>query len=156
MQPSRVSGSSIVVQTLQTATRATSLPTSSRKHCWLWALGWQPCRTPTDTASMSDVGGIWRMMEETGERASDPKSLPPGGRLRYVGTTAILHLHPKALVWKCTSSDCQDPCSPPGQGGKTHCLESLVTSLGTWAVRNGRQARCVLSIFYERCWEQSL
>ncbi|XP_024253191.1 uncharacterized protein LOC112230970 isoform X3 [Oncorhynchus tshawytscha] len=51
MQPSRVSGSSIVVQTLQTATRATSLPTSSRKHCWLWALGWQPCRTPTDTLS---------------------------------------------------------------------------------------------------------
>ncbi|KAJ7988593.1 hypothetical protein DPEC_G00325160 [Dallia pectoralis] len=35
-------------------------------------------------------------------------------------------------------------------------LEPLVTSLGPWAVRNGRQARCVLSIFYERRWEQSL
>ncbi|XP_010876149.1 ubiquinone biosynthesis protein COQ4 homolog, mitochondrial isoform X2 [Esox lucius] len=35
-------------------------------------------------------------------------------------------------------------------------LGPLVTSLGPWAVRNGRQARCVLSIFYERRWEQSL
>ncbi|XP_061703633.1 ubiquinone biosynthesis protein COQ4 homolog, mitochondrial [Syngnathoides biaculeatus] len=35
-------------------------------------------------------------------------------------------------------------------------LQSLVTSLGPWALRNGRQARCVLSVFYERRWEQSL
>ncbi|XP_067339256.1 ubiquinone biosynthesis protein COQ4 homolog, mitochondrial isoform X2 [Channa argus] len=35
-------------------------------------------------------------------------------------------------------------------------LRSLFTSLGPWALRNGRQARCVLSIFYERRWEQSL
>ncbi|KAM3874259.1 ubiquinone biosynthesis protein COQ4 homolog, mitochondrial [Diretmus argenteus] len=35
-------------------------------------------------------------------------------------------------------------------------LRSLLTSLGPWAVQNGRQARCVLSIFYERRWEQSL
>ncbi|XP_044188814.1 ubiquinone biosynthesis protein COQ4 homolog, mitochondrial isoform X1 [Thunnus albacares] len=35
-------------------------------------------------------------------------------------------------------------------------LQSLFTSLGPWAVQNGRQARCVLSIFYERRWEQSL
>ncbi|XP_061656204.1 ubiquinone biosynthesis protein COQ4 homolog, mitochondrial isoform X1 [Phyllopteryx taeniolatus] len=35
-------------------------------------------------------------------------------------------------------------------------LQSLVTSLGPWAVRNGRQARCVFSVFYERRWEQSL
>ncbi|KAM9517983.1 ubiquinone biosynthesis protein COQ4 homolog, mitochondrial isoform 1-T1 [Salvelinus alpinus] len=38
----------------------------------------------------------------------------------------------------------------------TSRLEPLVTSLGPWAVRNGRQARCVFSIFYERRWEQSL
>ncbi|KAK6305267.1 ubiquinone biosynthesis protein COQ4 homolog, mitochondrial isoform X2 [Coregonus clupeaformis] len=38
----------------------------------------------------------------------------------------------------------------------TSRLEPLVTSLGPWAVRNGRQARCVLSIFYEQRWEQSL
>ncbi|XP_051907770.1 ubiquinone biosynthesis protein COQ4 homolog, mitochondrial isoform X1 [Hippocampus zosterae] len=35
-------------------------------------------------------------------------------------------------------------------------LQSLVTSLGPWAVRNGLQARCVLCVFYERRWEQSL
>ncbi|XP_040914573.1 ubiquinone biosynthesis protein COQ4 homolog, mitochondrial isoform X2 [Toxotes jaculatrix] len=35
-------------------------------------------------------------------------------------------------------------------------LQSLLTSLGPWALQNGRQARCVLSIFYERRWEQSL
>ncbi|KAK2819199.1 hypothetical protein Q5P01_024760 [Channa striata] len=35
-------------------------------------------------------------------------------------------------------------------------LRSLFTSLGPWALRNGQQARCVLSIFYERRWEQSL
>lgn len=35
-------------------------------------------------------------------------------------------------------------------------LQSLVTTLGPWALRNGRQSRCVLSIFYERRWGQSL
>lgn len=35
-------------------------------------------------------------------------------------------------------------------------LQTLVTSLGPWAVQNGRRARCVLSVFYERRWEQSL
>ncbi|XP_075899848.1 ubiquinone biosynthesis protein COQ4 homolog, mitochondrial isoform X2 [Nelusetta ayraudi] len=35
-------------------------------------------------------------------------------------------------------------------------LQSLFTSLGPWALRNGRQSRCVLSIFYERRWAQSL
>ncbi|PWA26721.1 hypothetical protein CCH79_00000941, partial [Gambusia affinis] len=35
-------------------------------------------------------------------------------------------------------------------------LQSLFTSLGPWALQNGRRARCVLSIFYERRWEQSL
>ncbi|XP_029371903.1 ubiquinone biosynthesis protein COQ4 homolog, mitochondrial isoform X2 [Echeneis naucrates] len=35
-------------------------------------------------------------------------------------------------------------------------LQTLFTSLGPWAVRNGQRARCVLSIFYERRWEQSL
>ncbi|XP_059213727.1 ubiquinone biosynthesis protein COQ4 homolog, mitochondrial isoform X1 [Centropristis striata] len=35
-------------------------------------------------------------------------------------------------------------------------LQSLFTSLGPWALQNGRQARCVLSIFYERRWAQSI
>ncbi|XP_026210920.1 ubiquinone biosynthesis protein COQ4 homolog, mitochondrial isoform X2 [Anabas testudineus] len=35
-------------------------------------------------------------------------------------------------------------------------LQKLFTSLGPWALRNGRQAHCVLSIFYERRWDQSL
>ncbi|XP_047425394.1 ubiquinone biosynthesis protein COQ4 homolog, mitochondrial [Mugil cephalus] len=35
-------------------------------------------------------------------------------------------------------------------------LQSLFTSLGPWALQNGRRARCVLSIFYERRWEQDL
>ncbi|XP_038158358.1 ubiquinone biosynthesis protein COQ4 homolog, mitochondrial isoform X2 [Cyprinodon tularosa] len=35
-------------------------------------------------------------------------------------------------------------------------LQSLFTSLGPWALQNGRRARCVLSIFYERRWEQRL
>lgn len=38
----------------------------------------------------------------------------------------------------------------------TRRLQPLVTSLGPWALRNGRQARCVLSVFYERRWEQNL
>ncbi|XP_034048622.1 ubiquinone biosynthesis protein COQ4 homolog, mitochondrial isoform X1 [Thalassophryne amazonica] len=35
-------------------------------------------------------------------------------------------------------------------------LQSLFTSLGPWALQNGRQARCVLSIFYEKRWEQNM
>ncbi|XP_023149217.2 ubiquinone biosynthesis protein COQ4 homolog, mitochondrial isoform X2 [Amphiprion ocellaris] len=35
-------------------------------------------------------------------------------------------------------------------------LQTLVTSLGPWALRNGLRARFVLNIFYERRWEQSL
>ncbi|XP_036972445.1 ubiquinone biosynthesis protein COQ4 homolog, mitochondrial [Acanthopagrus latus] len=35
-------------------------------------------------------------------------------------------------------------------------LQSLFTSLGPWALQNGRRSRCILSIFYERRWEQSL
>ncbi|CAJ1070315.1 ubiquinone biosynthesis protein COQ4 homolog%2C mitochondrial isoform X2 [Xyrichtys novacula] len=35
-------------------------------------------------------------------------------------------------------------------------LQSLFTSLGPWALKNGQQSRCVLSIFYERRWEQSV
>ena len=39
---------------------------------------------------------------------------------------------------------------PPSRVG------SLLSSLGPWALQNGRGSRCVLSIFYERRWEQSL
>ncbi|XP_051269384.1 ubiquinone biosynthesis protein COQ4 homolog, mitochondrial isoform X2 [Dicentrarchus labrax] len=35
-------------------------------------------------------------------------------------------------------------------------LQSLFTSLGPWALQNGRRSRCILSIFYERRWEQNL
>ncbi|XP_068191620.1 ubiquinone biosynthesis protein COQ4 homolog, mitochondrial isoform X2 [Antennarius striatus] len=35
-------------------------------------------------------------------------------------------------------------------------LQSLFTTLGPWALRNGWQSRCVLNIFYERRWEQSV
>ncbi|XP_037547738.1 ubiquinone biosynthesis protein COQ4 homolog, mitochondrial [Nematolebias whitei] len=35
-------------------------------------------------------------------------------------------------------------------------LRSLLTTLGPWALQNGWQARCVLSVFYERRWEQNL
>lgn len=35
-------------------------------------------------------------------------------------------------------------------------LQSLFTSLGPWALQNGSRARCVLSIFYERRWAQSI
>lgn len=35
-------------------------------------------------------------------------------------------------------------------------LQMLIQSLGPWALHNGRRARCVLSIFYERRWEQNL
>lgn len=41
-------------------------------------------------------------------------------------------------------------CSPSSR------LQSLFTSLGPWALQNGRRARCVLSIFYERRWAQSI
>ncbi|KAM8827513.1 ubiquinone biosynthesis protein COQ4 homolog, mitochondrial isoform 2-T3 [Spinachia spinachia] len=35
-------------------------------------------------------------------------------------------------------------------------LQSLFTLLGPWALHNGHRARCVLSIFYERRWSQSI
>uniref|UniRef100_A0A671S4V2 Ubiquinone biosynthesis protein COQ4 homolog, mitochondrial n=1 Tax=Sinocyclocheilus anshuiensis TaxID=1608454 RepID=A0A671S4V2_9TELE len=35
-------------------------------------------------------------------------------------------------------------------------LQLLVQSLGPWALHNSGRARCVLSIFYERRWEQNL
>ncbi|XP_051533352.1 ubiquinone biosynthesis protein COQ4 homolog, mitochondrial-like [Myxocyprinus asiaticus] len=35
-------------------------------------------------------------------------------------------------------------------------LQMLLQSLGPWALRSGSRARCVLSIFYERRWEQNL
>ncbi|XP_049460767.1 ubiquinone biosynthesis protein COQ4 homolog, mitochondrial isoform X1 [Epinephelus fuscoguttatus] len=35
-------------------------------------------------------------------------------------------------------------------------LQLLFTSLGPWALQNGRRARCVLNIFYERRWAQSI
>ncbi|XDV20034.1 hypothetical protein PO909_025416 [Leuciscus waleckii] len=35
-------------------------------------------------------------------------------------------------------------------------LQLLVQSLGPWAVRSGSRARCVLSVFYERRWDQNL
>lgn len=35
-------------------------------------------------------------------------------------------------------------------------LQLLFTSLGPWALQNGQRSRCILSIFYERRWEQSL
>ncbi|KAJ8408660.1 hypothetical protein AAFF_G00252950 [Aldrovandia affinis] len=35
-------------------------------------------------------------------------------------------------------------------------LQPLALSLGPWALRSGRRARCVLSVFYERRWEQRL
>ncbi|KAI3362324.1 hypothetical protein L3Q82_012633 [Scortum barcoo] len=38
----------------------------------------------------------------------------------------------------------------------TSRLQTLFTSLGPWALQNGRRARCILSVFYERRWEQSL
>ncbi|XP_052468306.1 ubiquinone biosynthesis protein COQ4 homolog, mitochondrial-like [Carassius gibelio] len=35
-------------------------------------------------------------------------------------------------------------------------LQLLVQSLGPWALQNGGRARCVLSMYYERRWEQNL
>ncbi|XP_053341522.1 ubiquinone biosynthesis protein COQ4 homolog, mitochondrial [Clarias gariepinus] len=35
-------------------------------------------------------------------------------------------------------------------------MKKLVTSLGPWALRSGSRARCTMSIFYERRWEQNL
>ncbi|KAL2100400.1 hypothetical protein ACEWY4_004794 [Coilia grayii] len=35
-------------------------------------------------------------------------------------------------------------------------LRTLAASLGPWALRSGSRARCVLSVFYERRWDQSL
>ena len=61
-------------------------------------------------------GGWWR---QQGKEPQIHKALSTRWLMRYVGTTAILHLHPKALAWKCTSPDCQEPCPRPGQGGET-------------------------------------
>ncbi|CAL1569284.1 unnamed protein product [Knipowitschia caucasica] len=33
-------------------------------------------------------------------------------------------------------------------------LQTLLTTLGPWAVKNGQKSRCVLNIFYENRWEQ--
>ncbi|KAG7476471.1 hypothetical protein MATL_G00083130 [Megalops atlanticus] len=38
----------------------------------------------------------------------------------------------------------------------TSRMQKLATSLGPWALRSGWQSHCVLSVFYERRWEQSL
>ncbi|KAL7838245.1 hypothetical protein AOLI_G00266490 [Acnodon oligacanthus] len=38
----------------------------------------------------------------------------------------------------------------------TSRLQKLMGSLGPWALRSGSRARCVLSVFYERRWEQKL
>lgn len=38
----------------------------------------------------------------------------------------------------------------------TSHLQTLFTSLGPWALQNGRKARCILNVFYERRWEQSI
>uniref|UniRef100_A0A8C3G0X6 Uncharacterized protein n=1 Tax=Cyclopterus lumpus TaxID=8103 RepID=A0A8C3G0X6_CYCLU len=40
--------------------------------------------------------------------------------------------------------------------GPLRRLQSLFTSLGPWALQNGHRSRCVLSIFYERRWAQSI
>ncbi|KAK7895194.1 hypothetical protein WMY93_020519 [Mugilogobius chulae] len=39
---------------------------------------------------------------------------------------------------------------------KTSHLQTLFQSLGPWALQNGHRARCVLNMFYERRWEQSV
>ena len=46
----------------------------------------------------ADVGGIWRMMEATGERASDPKSLPTGGSLDMLAWLPYCISIPKSLL----------------------------------------------------------
>ncbi|KAK1787930.1 hypothetical protein P4O66_016409 [Electrophorus voltai] len=38
----------------------------------------------------------------------------------------------------------------------TSRLQKLTTSLGPWALHSGIHSRCVLSVFYERRWEQNL
>ncbi|KAG9281869.1 hypothetical protein AMEX_G444 [Astyanax mexicanus] len=38
----------------------------------------------------------------------------------------------------------------------TSRLQKLFASLGPWALRSGSRSRCVLSVFYERRWEQNL
>lgn len=35
-------------------------------------------------------------------------------------------------------------------------MQKLVTAVGPWALRNGSRARCMLSIYYERRWDQNL
>uniref|UniRef100_A0A3B4A0Z1 Ubiquinone biosynthesis protein COQ4 homolog, mitochondrial n=1 Tax=Periophthalmus magnuspinnatus TaxID=409849 RepID=A0A3B4A0Z1_9GOBI len=39
---------------------------------------------------------------------------------------------------------------------KTSHLQTLFKTLGPWALQNGRKARCVLNVFYERRWEQNV
>ncbi|XP_072309201.1 ubiquinone biosynthesis protein COQ4 homolog, mitochondrial [Eucyclogobius newberryi] len=39
---------------------------------------------------------------------------------------------------------------------KTSQLQKLFQTLGPWALQNGRKARCVLNVFYERRWEQNV
>ena len=64
--------------------------------------------------------------------------------MRYVGTTAILHLHPKALAWKCSLPDCQKPCPHPGHGSDdTIGLVDLCTRQDALASIHGVQhVRC--------------
>ncbi|XP_060768821.1 ubiquinone biosynthesis protein COQ4 homolog, mitochondrial isoform X3 [Neoarius graeffei] len=38
----------------------------------------------------------------------------------------------------------------------TRRMQMLATSLGPWALRSGSRARCMLSVFYERRWDQNL
>ncbi|XP_053473631.1 ubiquinone biosynthesis protein COQ4 homolog, mitochondrial isoform X2 [Ictalurus furcatus] len=35
-------------------------------------------------------------------------------------------------------------------------MQKLAMSLGPWALRSGSRARCILSVFYERRWDQNL
>ncbi|XP_055010022.1 ubiquinone biosynthesis protein COQ4 homolog, mitochondrial isoform X2 [Boleophthalmus pectinirostris] len=39
---------------------------------------------------------------------------------------------------------------------KTRHLQTLFKTLGPWALQSGRKTRCILNIFYERRWEQSI
>uniref|UniRef100_A0A3Q3VI51 Ubiquinone biosynthesis protein COQ4 homolog, mitochondrial n=1 Tax=Mola mola TaxID=94237 RepID=A0A3Q3VI51_MOLML len=87
--------------------------------------------------------------------------------LRYREVHDLLH----TLLGMPTNMLGETPSPSPAQTGLPMCalgavlgplrlnssrLQSLFTSLGPWALRNGRRSRCVLSIFYERRWEQSL
>lgn len=35
-------------------------------------------------------------------------------------------------------------------------LQLLATELAPWAIRSGRNASCILNVYYEQCWEQSV